>query len=93
MRKIDAEPIRCFIEDINSGSKMESRFFHKLGKWRDELLAGKEGVMDDILSEIPGADRQHLRQLIRNAAKEKEKDLPLKSSRALFKYLKELTSE
>ncbi len=93
MRKIDSEPIKNFVDNINSGSKKEARAFHKLEKIRDDLLAGKEGAMSDVLNGFPGADRQHIRQLIRNAGKEKEKVLPPKSSRALFKYLKELTSE
>jgi len=93
MRKIDLEPIRAILDDINRGSKSESRALHKLEKWRNDLISGKEGAMGDVLNEFPGVDRQHIRQLIRNAGKEKEKDLPPKSSRALFKYLKEQISQ
>jgi ribosome-associated protein len=93
MRKIDAEPIRRFVGDINRGSKNESRKFHKLEKLRDDLINGKEGAMEQVLEIYPGVDRQHLRQLVRNVVKEKEKEQPPKASRALFRYLKELTSE
>jgi len=36
------------------------------------------------------ADRQQLRQLVRNANKESQQNKPPKASRLLFKYLKEL---
>jgi ribosome-associated protein len=93
MRNVDTEPIRSFIDNIKIGSKDESRTFNKLEKWRDDLVNGKAGVMDCVLNELPGVDRQHIRQLVRNAVKEKEKVRPPKASRALFRYLKELTSE
>ena len=56
-------------------------------------MNGKDGVMDCVLNKLPGVDRQHIRQLVRNAVKEKDKEQPPKASRALFRYLKELTSE
>jgi len=93
MRKIDAEPIRRFVDDMNLGSKKESRKLQKLEKLREDLIHGKDGVMDKLLGKYPGADRQHLRQLVRNAVKEKEKQQPPKASRVLFKYLKEVSSE
>ncbi len=93
MRKIDAEPIRRFVDDINRGSKEESREFHKFEKLRDDLMNGRESAMEQVLEIYPGVDRQQLRQLVRNAVKEKEKEQPPKASRALFRYLRELTSE
>ena len=93
MRKIDAELISRFVDDINRGSKNESREFNKLEKLRDDLMNGREGAMEQVLEIYPGVDRQHLRQLVRNAVKEKEKEQSPKPSRALFRYLKELTSE
>ena len=93
MRKIDSEPIKCFVEDVNSGSKYEARAFHKLEKLREDLINGREGAMEQVLEKYPVVDRQHLRQLVRNALKEKEKEQPPKASRALFRYLKELSSE
>ena len=93
MRCVNTEPIKYFIDNIKLGSKDESRAFNKLEKWRDDLVNGKEGVMDCVLNELPGVDRQHIRQLVRNAVKEKKKELSPKASRGLFKYLRELTAE
>ena len=93
MRAVDPEPIRRFVEEAGSNSKEQSIAFHKIEKWRDELIAGKNGVLDDVVREFPEADRQHIRQLVRNALKENEKEKTPRSSRALFKYLKEVSAE
>lgn len=93
MRNVDVDPIRSYIDNINLGSKDESRVFNKIETWRDDLVKGKEGAIECVLNELPGADRQHLRQLVRNAVKESEKGFSPKSSRALFRYLRELMTE
>jgi len=43
-----------------------------------------------LLNEQPDADRQQLRQLLRNVQKESEAAKPPKSSRLLYRYLKNL---
>ena len=63
---------------------------HQLETWRDDLIAGKTGVIDELCQRSPAADRQHLRQLARNAQKEQEQAKPPKSARVLFRYLREL---
>ena len=93
MRNVDTKPIRSFLDNIMLGNKNASRAFKKLEKWRDDLVNGKEGVMDCVVNELPGVNRQHIRQLVRNAVKEKENQQPPKASRALFRYLRELMSE
>ena len=49
--------------------------------------------IERLLTEFPSADRQYLRQLIRNAKKEIQGNKPPKSARSLFKYLRELLDE
>lgn len=46
--------------------------------------------MTAFLNEQPDADRQQLRQLLRNVQKENEASKPPKSSRLLYRYLKTL---
>ncbi|MFZ5483586.1 MAG: ribosome biogenesis factor YjgA [Pseudomonadota bacterium] len=62
--------------------------FHALERWRERLLAD-DGALTDWLSRHPGSDAQQLRQLIRNARKEAELGKPPKSSRELFKVLRD----
>jgi ribosome-associated protein len=87
MRKIDPGTIQEAIGDIEEGGYRKAQAFKETEKWRDELIAGNKGLMEDILDKYPAADRQQLSQLIRNAIKEKEKNKPPKLSRILFRYL------
>jgi ribosome-associated protein len=48
--------------------------------------------VEEVVNRFPDADRQKLRQLALNARKEKEDNKPLKSYRALFRYLKGLAN-
>lgn len=63
--------------------------FHQLEEWRDQLIAGDNELINTLVGNL-NADRQHLRQLVRNATKEAQLNNPPKSSRLLFQYLKEL---
>lgn len=91
MREADPEPIKKALDSISLGQALVTGEFKKIEKWRDGLLEGNQGVINEICEEYPDADRQRIRQLARNAVKEKEKNKPPKSSRALFRYLKDLT--
>jgi ribosome-associated protein len=66
------------------------REHHTVERWRDKLVAGGNEALTELLKERPHADRQQLRQLLRNAQKEAEANKPPKSSRLLYRYLKEL---
>lgn len=67
--------------------------FHKLETWRDRLIGGDEKLLSEILDEYPTVDRQHFRQLIRNAIAERKTNKPPKFYRALFKYLRSLSDQ
>ncbi|WP_432735617.1 ribosome biogenesis factor YjgA [Maridesulfovibrio sp. FT414] len=91
MRDIDPQPLIDFIEDIEVGNREGNKKFHKLEKWRDALVEGDMSVLDELVELYPGADRQRLAQLARNAKKEKDGGKPPKSFRALFKALREIS--
>lgn len=93
MRDIDPQPLIDFLEDIEMGNRADNRKFHRLEIWRDKLVEGDFSVFDEIMEVHPQADRQRLSQLARNAKKEKDKNKPPKSARALFKALRELTEQ
>ncbi|MBE0510843.1 MAG: ribosome-associated protein [Gammaproteobacteria bacterium] len=90
MRSIEAEPIQQALDALeNEGARQNARF-HRLEQWRDRLIAEGDGLIGELLEEYPQADRQHLRQLIRNAQREQAKNQVPKSARELFRYLREL---
>jgi ribosome-associated protein len=90
LRGIDAEPILEKLAGIKKQSAAAARELHKAERWRERLIAGDDAELTQLLSEYPAADRQHLRQLIRNAKKEAGQSAPPKSARLLFRYLREL---
>ena len=89
----DFETIRKELEGLGRPHRHQVNAFHDLERWRDSLLEGNEALLDELIQRFENADRQHLRQLIRNADKEKQLNKAPKSSRALFRYLSELQSQ
>jgi ribosome-associated protein len=93
MRKIDPETIREAIAGRDQQSRESAEAFHQLEQWRDELIQGNDALIEELCGHFPQAERQQLRQLARNAKKEREKEKPPKSSRQLFRYLRKLSEE
>ncbi len=90
MRNEDPTAIVAQIDALERPQRQAVDEFHQLEQWRDQLLAGDNGVLDVLLREYGELDIQYLRQLVRNAAKEKQQQKAPKSARLLFQYLKEL---
>lgn len=93
MRRTDLGPIKQSIEDMDRGQKHKARAFQQLERMRDSLIEGDDTVIEEINSRFPDADIRKLRQLVRNARKEKKEDQSPKHSRALFRYLRELSAK
>jgi len=91
MRKVDMEPIQAVMNEIQNQSRNFRQHFHKLEEWRDRMIGEGDDALNEFLSEHPNADRQHLRQLIRQAKKELSQQKPAAASKKIFQYLKEAT--
>ena len=92
MRSVDVEPMEAALLEIEQGAYRQARAFHQLESWRDRLVAGDDGAMEEILEAHPQADRQRLGQLVRSARKKLGDKIDPKSARNLFRYLKTLDS-
>ena len=90
LHKMDVEPIQEKLARIKNKSVHAVREHHIVERWRDKLIAEGNDALTELLNEHPHADRQQLRQLLRNAQKEAEAAKPPKSSRLLYRYLKNL---
>ncbi|MGZ5057248.1 MAG: ribosome biogenesis factor YjgA [Methylobacter sp.] len=90
LHKMDVEPILDKLSRIKNKSAHAVREHHVVERWRDRLVAEGNNALTALLDEQPHADSQLLRQLIRNAQKEAEAGKPPKSSRLLYRQLKEL---
>lgn len=87
MRDRDIEPIEQALAVIRNTNQAATRQFHKVETWRDRLINDSEAVTV-FIAEYPKIDVQQLRQLIRNAKKEQEKQQAPKYYRELFQLIK-----
>lgn len=78
------------LAQIEMKTKNQNAHFQKLELWRDKMIDGGDDVLTEFMLHYPQADRQQLRQWIRNAKKEQEANKPAKASKDIFKYLRSL---
>jgi len=90
MRDIDPELIRNYFEQERLKTRKLAQAHHELEAWRDRLIEEGDPAIETFLEQHAQADRQHLRQLVRQAKKELAHNKPPKSSRALFRYMRDL---
>jgi len=90
MRGLDddeVEAIRAALEGFKGTSKAETARLHLIERWRD-LLLSDDAMLTKFLGEHPSVDVQSVRNIIRNARKEKELAKPPKYFRELFQVIK-----
>jgi ribosome-associated protein len=89
MRDIDIAPIVDQLQRWEGKHNEESAKFHTLERWRERLLT-QETAVSEYIAANPQVDSQQLRTLIRNAQREQALQKPPKSSRELFKLLRDI---
>ena len=89
MRSVDAAPIQHKMDTWNGHHAAETARMHRLENWRNRLI-NDAAALAEFIALQPNADIQHLRTLIRNAQKEAANNKPPKSSRELFKALRDV---
>lgn len=90
MRNIDPTPIEAAFARLDGQHEEQKARFHRLETLRDALLSDANAGMQALLAAFPNADRQHVRQLVRQQAAEQKNNKPPTSARKLFRYLREL---
>lgn len=93
LRREDEETlgaIRASMEHDKADSRRENAALHRIEALRDQLVADGDAALSEFLLEYPNADRQHLRQLARNAREEQLRKKPPHAYRELFRALREL---
>lgn len=92
MRDIDNAPILEQLARWDGKHTAENAYFHGLERWRDRMIADSN-VLAEFIALYPKTDIQQLRTLVRNAQKELAANKPPKSSREIFKLLREITGD
>lgn len=90
MRKEDTEAIQAAFDEFEQEKLRRDHAFHRLERWRDRLIEEGDEAVEAFVADFPDADRQALRQLIRNAQRERAADKPPASSRKLFKLIRDI---
>jgi ribosome-associated protein len=90
LEETDIEPIRAALEHDRAKAHHDAAVLHRLETWRERLIDEGDAALDELLALHPSADRQHLRQLARNARAERDREKPLHAYRELFRALREL---
>ncbi len=92
LRRLDddvIEPVRRMLENDRGESRRQAAALHQVERWRDRLLAEGDDALGEWLAEHPGADRQQLRALVRQARLEAERAKPPRAARELFRLLRD----
>ncbi|MES2820681.1 MAG: ribosome biogenesis factor YjgA [Pseudomonadota bacterium] len=90
MRDQNTDQILVLLDQLDASTRQYNERFHALEHWRDRLILGTDEVLDAFMADYPEADRQHLRQLARQAQHEIAQKKPPASTRKIFKYIREL---
>lgn len=89
LREADLDAIQTQLDIFANKHQQVTLQFQHLENLRDNLIAGGNQDIEDMLIQCPSMERQKLRQLVRQAAKEVKAEKPAKSYRDLFQYIKE----
>lgn len=90
MRDEDVELVQHQVDLLDPSSEAFGRRVGQLEKWRERLIKDAK-AMNAFIDEYPAVDRQHLRNLVRNASKEMsgESLKPGAGYKKLFQFIKE----
>ncbi len=88
------DAIRDAMSKDGDAARRETAALHRAEVLRDALL-GDDGdaALTDLLAAHPQADRQKLRQLVRNTREERAKNKPPRAFRELFRELRDLLAQ
>ncbi len=90
LRELDPAPIRALLEQLKGADRVSKARFQESERWRTRLLAEGDAALTEFLARYPGADHQHLRRLVREAAQEAAAGKPPRHARELFRYIQGL---
>ncbi|UYG08834.1 ribosome biogenesis factor YjgA [Halomonas sp. M4R1S46] len=92
MRREDLTGIQAVFDEIDQEQLRRDHAFHRLEKWRDRLVDEGDDAVEAFIAEFPDVDRQALRQLIRNARRERDQGKPPTNARRLFRLIRDTAS-
>ena len=93
MRETNHEEIQAAVDKLQSHSDQYIHRQHQIERYRDLLIEGDKQIFQTLVTSCPGIDVQRLRQLVRNAQKEREENQAPVNARKLFGFIREQLEE
>lgn len=96
MRREDDETldaIRDAMDESGEAARREVAAMHRAESWRERLLEEGDAALGEFIDAHPAADRQQLRQLVRNTLDERKRNKPPRAFRELFREIRAAMSE
>lgn len=88
MRACDHEAIVAAYEQIRDEDSAVTASFHEVETWRDKLILDGKDALTEFISLYQPEEVQQLRQLIKKAADDKQKEKNTGAAKALFRFLR-----
>mgnify|MGYP001813281182 FL=1 len=85
----DAALVKDYFVRRDARQRQMNHAFRQLERLRDLMIDEGDPVLQEFLDEHRSADRQQLRQALRNARKERETGKPAGAGKKLFRLLRE----
>jgi ribosome-associated protein len=90
MRKIDSEPIRAALAARREDERTQARRFQRVEQWRDRIINEGAPAIEQFVTEVSArVSAASLRALLSEINNERERDLPPKAARELFRVLRD----
>jgi ribosome-associated protein len=92
MRREDDQTLDAIRDALDAGgeaARQEAALLHRAESWRERLLEEGDEALAGLLVQHPSADRQQLRQLVRNTLEERKRNKPPHAFRELFRALRD----
>lgn len=93
LRRTDPEAICLALEEFEGEARQLTGRQHRSEAWRDYLLERGDAAIGELMNLRSNVDSQALRQLVRNATKEKQLGKPPASARSLFRTLRDMDEQ
>lgn len=91
MRRQDEDTLHAIADALDAGgeaARQETALLHRAETWRERLVDQGDEALTAFMQAHPHADRQKLRQLVRNTHAERARNKPPHAFRELFREVR-----
>ena len=90
LSEADTVAIQNAVDNFKAPQREAIAELHAIEDWRDRLISEDDIALTEFICNFPTADRQQLRQILRNAKQTKSPDRNKRAKRELFQLIRDL---